>query len=128
MLGGVYIQLCIPSKIILRVFTEFVLVLRWNSMLRGVYFWLCVFLKIILWILAEFASILSRSSMMRGVYVWLCVHSKIVWQVLTSLFWDLRYTDVVTCCTMMVVIRVDICHVLNIISSCDSCVFICAIL
>ena len=81
MLGVVYNQLCIPSKIILRVFAEFVSILRWNSMLRGVYIWLCVFSKIILWVLAEFASILPRSSMTRGVYVRLCVHSKIVLQV-----------------------------------------------
>ena len=92
MLGGVYIWLCIPSKITLRVFTEFVSVLWWNSMLRGVYIWLCVFSKIILRVLAEVTSILSRSSMTRGVYVRLCIHSKIVWRVLTSLFWDLQYS------------------------------------
>ena len=88
----------------------------------------CIPSKIILRVFTEFASVLLRSSMTRGVYVWLCVHLKTVSRVLTSLFWDLQYTHVVTCCIMTVVIWVGVCRVLCIIVDCASCVFVCVIL
>ena len=96
--------------------------------MRGVYIWLCVFSKIILRVLTEFALVLLRSSITRGVYVRLWVHPKIVLGVLASLFWDLRYTHVVTCCILMVVIRVGVHRVLCVVFNCASCVCICVIL
>ena len=50
---GVYVQLFVFSKIILRVLIEFAWILQWKSMMRGVYVWLCVHSKIVLRVLTS---------------------------------------------------------------------------